>query len=70
MAKPPSKTARNAWGTELAPSDRSERIEFKLSSDEIAAIEDFRFQSRMPNRATAVRELLRRGLGARKTERG
>jgi hypothetical protein len=31
--------------------------------DEIAAIDEFRFQTRMPNRATAIRELLRRGLG-------
>jgi hypothetical protein len=33
-----------------------------LSADEIAAIDDFRFQARMPSRAAAVRELLRRGL--------
>jgi hypothetical protein len=70
MAKqPPGKTASDAWGTESTPSERTERIQFKVSTDEIAAIDEFRFQSRMPNRATAVRELLRRGLGARKTER-
>ena len=45
-------------------------VQVKVSTDEIAAIDEFRFQTRMPNRATAIRELLRRGLGAPKTERG
>jgi hypothetical protein len=63
MAKRPGKTrASDAWGTESTP-ERTERIQF-------AAIDEFRFQTRMPNRATAIRELLRRGLGAPKTERG
>ena len=72
MAKRPGKTrASNAWGTESTP-ERTERVrvQFKVSTDEIAAIDEFRFQTRMPNRATAIRELLRRGLGAPKTERG
>jgi hypothetical protein len=70
MAKRPGKTrASDAWGTESTP-ERTERIQFKVSTDEIAAIDEFRFQTRMPNRATAIRELLRRGLGAPKTERG
>ena len=72
MAKRPGKTrASNAWGTESTP-ERTERVrvQFKVSTDEIAAIDEFRFQTRMPNRATAIRELLRRGLGALKTERG
>ena len=70
MAKRPGKTgASDAWGTESRP-ERTERIQFKVSTDEIAAIDEFRFQTRMPNRATAIRELLRRGLGAPKTERG
>ncbi len=69
MAKRPGKTrARAAWGTE-SPPERTERIQFKVSTDEIAAIDEFRFQTRMPNRATAIR-LVRRGLGAPKTERG
>jgi hypothetical protein len=63
MAKRPGKTrASDAWGTESTP-ERTERIQFKVSTDEIAAIDEFRFQTRMPNRATAIRELLRRGLG-------
>ena len=66
MAKRPGKTmAGNAWGTESTP-ERTERLQFKVSRDEIAAIDEFRFQTRMPNRATAIRELLRRGLGAPK----
>jgi hypothetical protein len=70
VAKRPGKTrASDAWGTE-SPPERTERIQFKVSTDEIAAIDEFRFQTRMPNRATAIRELLRRGLGAPKTERG
>jgi hypothetical protein len=72
MAKRPGKTrASNAWGTESTP-ERTERVrvQFKVSTDEIAAIDEFRFQTRMPNRATAIRELVRRGLGAPKTERG
>jgi hypothetical protein len=35
-----------------------------LSADELAAIDEFRFQTRMPTRAAAVRELLRRGLAS------
>jgi hypothetical protein len=34
-----------------------------LSSEELAAIDDFRFKNRMPSRAAALREVLRRGLG-------
>ena len=41
---------------------RSERLQVLLPSDEIAAVDEFRFQARMPSRAAAVRELLRRGL--------
>ena len=69
MAKRPGKTrASDAWGTKSTP-ERTERVQFKVSTDEIAAIDEFQFQTRMPNRATAIRELLRRGLGAPKTER-
>jgi hypothetical protein len=42
--------------------ERSERLQLSLSEDEAAAIEDFRFRERMPTRAAAVREILRRGL--------
>ena len=34
-----------------------------LEAEELRALDDFRFANRMPSRAAAVRELLRRGLG-------
>jgi hypothetical protein len=45
--------------------ERSERLQVWLSPSDSRAINDFRFQARMPSRAAAVRELLRRGLSAR-----
>ena len=44
--------------------ERTERLQVMLTTDELAAIDEFRFENRMPNRAAAVRELLRRGLTA------
>jgi hypothetical protein len=41
---------------------RPERLQIMLSPKELKAVDDFRFQSRMPSRAAAVRELLKRGL--------
>jgi hypothetical protein len=41
---------------------RSERLQIMLSPEELAALDDWRFKWRMPSRASAVRELLRRGL--------
>jgi len=41
---------------------RAERLQVNLSTDEVDAIDKFRFQARIPSRAAAVRELLRRGL--------
>lgn len=41
---------------------RDERLQIMLSPVERKAIDDWRFQARMPSRASAVRELLRRGL--------
>ena len=49
--------------------ERTERIQVPLSTDELAAIDDFRFENRMSNRAAAVRELIRRGLAAAKKDR-
>jgi hypothetical protein len=49
---------RNAAVTER----RTQPLQVILSADELAAIEEFRFQARMPNRSAAVRELLRRGM--------
>jgi hypothetical protein len=44
--------------------DRVERLQIMLSGDELVALDDFRFKKRMPSRAAAVRELLKRGLAA------
>jgi len=43
---------------------RGERLQIMLDTNELAAVDDFRFANRMPSRAAAVRELLRRGLEA------
>ncbi|NNE21395.1 MAG: hypothetical protein HKN11_02185 [Rhizobiales bacterium] len=43
---------------------RDERLQIMLSPVERRAIDDWRFDTRMPSRAAAVRELLRRGLQA------
>jgi hypothetical protein len=48
----------------MADLERPERLQIMLSADELAALENFRFDKRMPSRAAAVRELLRRGLSA------
>jgi metal-responsive CopG/Arc/MetJ family transcriptional regulator len=47
-----------------AKRERTERLQVILPTDELAAIDEFRFQARMPSRAAAVRELLRRGLAS------
>lgn len=44
--------------------ERPERLQIMLNAEELAAVDDFRFQARMPSRAAAVRELMRRGLTA------
>jgi hypothetical protein len=43
---------------------RQERLQLMLSPEELTVIDDFRFKKRMPSRAAAVRELLRRGIKA------
>ena len=41
---------------------RTEKIQFMLNDEEIRAIDDWRFEHRLPSRAAAIRELLSRGL--------
>lgn len=41
---------------------RTEKLQLMLDETELKAIDDWRFQHRMPTRAAAIRELLRRGL--------
>lgn len=45
-------------------SKRLERLQVMISEEELEALEDWRFKSRMPSRAAAIRELLNRGLRA------
>lgn len=43
---------------------REQRLQIMLTEEELATIDDWRFARRMPTRAAAVRELLKRGLAA------
>ena len=43
---------------------REQRLQIMITEDELQAIDDWRFARRMPTRAAAVRELLKRGLAA------
>ena len=47
-----------------ATRERPERLQIMLSPEELLVVDDFRFKRRMPSRASAVRELLKRGLAA------
>jgi hypothetical protein len=42
--------------------NRPERLQIMLSPEELRALDDWRFARRMPSRAAAIRELLKRGL--------
>ena len=44
--------------------ERGERLQIMLTDDELKALDDWRFTARMPSRAAAVRELLKRGLAS------
>ena len=48
----------------MSERSREERLQIMLSPEELTVLDDFRFKKRMPSRAAAVRELLRRGLAA------
>jgi hypothetical protein len=41
---------------------RGERLQIMLSPPELKLLDDWRFSRRMPSRAAAIRELLKRGL--------
>jgi hypothetical protein len=43
---------------------RGERLQIMLTDEELTALDDWRFAARMPSRAAAIRELLKRGLAA------
>ena len=44
--------------------NREERLQIMLTHTELEALDNWRFLRRMPSRAAAVRELLKRGLAA------
>jgi len=44
--------------------NRGERLEIMLMQEELRIIHTWRFAERMPSRASAIRELLKRGLAA------
>ena len=44
------------------PPKRTEKLQLMLDDEELKAIDDWRFANRMPSRAAAIRELLRRGM--------
>lgn len=43
---------------------RGERLQIMLTKDELESLDSWRYGKRMPSRAAAVRELLKRGLAA------
>ena len=43
---------------------RGVRLQIMLDGEELRAVDDWRFAARMPSRASAIRELLKRGLAA------
>jgi hypothetical protein len=51
-------------GLDMISREREERLQIMLAQEELKAIDDFRFRFRLPSRAAAIRELLKRGLGA------
>jgi len=42
--------------------NRGERLQIMLTAGELKAVDNWRFSRRMPSRASAIRELLKRGL--------
>ncbi len=48
----------------MSAQERDVRLQIMLQPQELEAIEEWRFKARMPSRAAAVRELIRRGLMA------
>jgi hypothetical protein len=48
----------------MAGLNRGERLQIMLTRKELDALDNWRFSRRMPSRASAIRELLKRGLAA------
>jgi len=56
-------------GTQRSSAERQRHVRLQLfiPAEELAAIDAYRFAQRSPNRAAAIRELLKRGLSERLT---
>src|SRR5262245_42179471 len=66
-ALPPIATAKADFGKPsclLYPQKRTCAVQLGMSGDELTLVDTFRYKTRMPSRAAAVRELLKRGLAA------
>lgn len=48
----------------MAGTAREERLQIMLTEKELEALDTWRFAARIPSRASAIRELLKRGLAA------
>ena len=48
----------------MSADPRGERLQIMLTSEELVALDQWRFSRHMPSRAAAICELLRRGLAA------
>jgi hypothetical protein len=44
--------------------NRGERLQIMLTAEELRMVDTWRFARRMPSRAAAIRELLKRGIAA------
>jgi hypothetical protein len=49
---------------QMSELNRGERLQIMLTHEELRIIDTWRFAKRMPSRAAAIRELLKRGLAA------
>lgn len=49
-------------GEEQKSGRRTERLQLMLDDEELTRIDDWRFDNRIPIRAAAIRELIRRGM--------
>ncbi len=48
--------------SDQAAPKRTEKLQIMLDDQELKTIDDWRFENRLPSRAAAIRELIRRGL--------
>jgi hypothetical protein len=46
----------------MTDASKSERLQIVLTAEELDTLDDWRFAHRMPSRAAAIRELIKRGL--------